>query len=560
MVKISRKRIQSLLRSDSTLGKDARVSRFKEHCAYVLRVTNSPLASKIAGAEDPFLAAIESEQPDPKAYTDARVFARDWQAYHFLRKHPSDLSSEPKDLSVIALQSFAETEGLLQSLPVKLAEPCVGFPRDAIISIARRKIASMLGELTVDLFLSNLSLSSGASTRLRRKNGNPAFKLCGELHCTEDVEPLLRSFLYEDAIYMRQHRENGPVHPSAVKLKVVQGSRLTTVAKNAKTDRVIAIEPEGNMLFQKSIGRLIRASLMRNGIDLSDQSVNQRLAQYGSFTGSLATLDLEKASDTVSVDIVRELLPSEWFNFMDRIRSKCYTADDGQTYTPYVKFSSMGNGFTFELESLIFFALTWATTRYFGFDGYIGIFGDDIIAETEVIGEVKQMLNYCGFHINQSKSFVDGPFRESCGKHFFLGTDVTPFMVTKYLDDITDSLALLNKLREWQRNLGFPQAGTHVEKRMSLLGWPEVPPSFGNRAGLTSYDADLRYTHMIKNRMSVIEFPYLAQSSSRRRVPDFGNYVYKMMSHGFTAAAEEGFTMDAGKLEVRLSSKLSVWN
>lgn len=422
----------------------------------VYQCINSPLASKTRGLlhKDPTLL-LSVAQPDPNGYSDARLFARDWQAYHLLRKADNSLIGADLDLASIAISNFHKVERDLLRVEKELSTSCVDFPRDAIISIARRKIAAMLGSLSPSDILHNVCFSNGASTRLRRREGNPAFKLCGEMHVTSDVEPLLRAFLFEDPVFMKRELDKGPVHPSAVKLKVVPGSRLTTVRKNAKTDRTIAIEPEGNMLFQKAIARKIRSALRRVGIDLSDQLLNQTLAQYGSLTDSLSTIDLEAASDTISVAIVRELMPAEWFNLLDRIRTKCYTANDS-SYTPFVKFSTMGNGFTFELESLIFYALTWATMRYFEVDGHIGIFGDDIITPVEVTHKVIKMLELCGFKVNTSKSFVSGPFRESCGKHYFLGTDVSPFMLTKLKGDITDPLSVYNKLRDWQRRLGFP--------------------------------------------------------------------------------------------------------
>lgn len=556
--RISRKGIQQSLR-------DCYPTRKPDQRAYLLSVVsdiyqciNSSLASKTRTLlhKDPGLL-LTIEQPDPNGYSDAKAFARDWEAYHLLRKADASLIGADLDLATVAISNFHKVERGLLSIEKELSTPCVDFPRDAIVSIARRKITRMLGSISADDILHNVSFSNGASTRLRRREGNPAFKLCGEMHVTSDVEPLLRAFLYEDQVFMRNHLEKGPVHPSAVKLKVVPGSRLTTVSKNAKTDRTIAIEPEGNMLFQKAVARKIRLSLRRVGIDLSDQRLNQELAQYGSFTDSLSTIDLEAASDTISVAIVRELLPTGWFNLLDRIRTKYYTADD-EKYVPFVKFSTMGNGFTFELESLIFYALTWATMKYFECDGHIGVFGDDIIAPVPVTDKVIRMLELCGFKVNTSKSFISGPFRESCGKHYFLGTDVSPFMLTKLKGDITDPLSIFNKLRDWQRRLGFP-----VTSKLSSFDpyWlPRVPPSYGFRAGIIDHDSDLYHQSLVLSKRNYHSFYFLSYEQSLRKVPDFGNYYCKMITHNFTASAEEGFIADAGHLVVRKSNQVSVWN
>lgn len=559
MSQISRKRIQAALRAASLTRKETFISDLLSGVQDVFSTLNCRESNQALRdfREDP-CSVLKRTAPDPKEYDCARSFGRAWQTYHLLRKAPAGLLKTGLDLPSIAIGGFHKIESRMLSVEKELATPCVDFPRDSIIMIARRKIAQLLPTLTAESLLTNLCLSSGASTRLRKKDGNPAFKLCGHMHVTSDVEPLLRALLWEDEVFSKGLRDVGPVSQSAVKLTVVPGSRLTTVPKNAKTDRTIAIEPEGNMLIQKAVARLIRKSLKKVDIDLDSQLLNQELARYGSFTGCLATLDLEAASDTLSVAIIRELLPPDWFNLLDRIRSKCYTEDDGKTYTPFVKFSTMGNGFTFELESLVFFALSWATARYYGSDGYVGVFGDDIIVETSVVTQVAQMLELCGFKINLEKSFIDGPFRESCGKHYFLGHDVTPFMLTKLRWDVTDYVMLLNKLRDWQRRMGFPE--TKKLKSFDLSWVPSTPPSFGYRAGIIDHDSDYRHQTLINQRKSFHSFFFLSYSSSMRRVPDFGNYAYKMMSHNFTASAEEGFVAVSGELVVRKGNQVSVWN
>lgn len=329
MSQVSRKRIQAALRTASLTRKEIFISDLLSGVQDVFSTLNCRESNQALHdfREDP-CSVLKRTAPDPKEYTCARSFGRAWQTYHLLRKAPAGLLETGLDLPSIAIGGFHKIESRMLAVEKELAEPCVDFPRDAIIMIARRKIAQLLPALTADSLLTNLCLSSGASTRLRKKDGNPAFKLCGNMHVTSDVEPLLRALLWEDEVFSKGLRDVGPVSPSAVKLMVVPGSRLTTVPKNAKTDRTIAIEPEGNMLIQKATARLIRKALKKVDIDLDSQLLNQELARYGSFTGCLATLDLEAASDTLSVAIIRELLPPDWFNLLDRIRSKCYTEDD----------------------------------------------------------------------------------------------------------------------------------------------------------------------------------------------------------------------------------------
>ncbi|EFS6380840.1 hypothetical protein H2Y68_005522, partial [Escherichia coli] len=183
------------------------------------------------------------------------------------------------------------------------------------------------------------------------------------------------------------------------------------------------------------------------GIDLNDQSINQRLAQQGSVDGSLATIDLSSASDSISDRLVWSFLPPELYSYLDRIRSH-YGIVDGETIR-WELFSTMGNGFTFELESMIFWAIVKATQIHFGNAGTIGIYGDDIICPSEIAPRVLEALAYYGFKPNLRKTFVSGLFRESCGAHFYRGVDVKPFYIKKPVDNLFALMLILNRLRGW---------------------------------------------------------------------------------------------------------------
>lgn len=200
----------------------------------------------------------------------------------------------------------------------------------------------------------------------------------------------------------------------------VLGNKVTVVPKNAKTDRVIAIEPRWNVYFQKGFGSMLRKCLLRSGQDLSDQMLNQQMALEGSISGELATIDLSSASDSVSLELVRELLPARLTHLLELSRSPM-ALYEGHWHLNE-KFSSMGNGYTFELESLIFLAVA----RSICGDHKVSVYGDDIIVPSTYSREVLRALYLLGFSPNDDKTFTSGPFRESCGGDFFLGVNVTP--------------------------------------------------------------------------------------------------------------------------------------
>jgi hypothetical protein len=188
-----------------------------------------------------------------------------------------------------------------------------------------------------------------------------------------------------------------------------------------------------NALGQNGIGSYMKKRLGLFGVNLRDQSVNQRLAFQGSVDGSLATIDLSSASDTVAYALVMSLLPWPWFLFLETFRSE--TVRYKGAALNLEKFSSMGNAYTFELESLIFWALTASVRDYLDIEGPISIFGDDIICPVGCVPLLQETLTWCGFSINMDKSFWTGCFRESCGADWYNGFDVRPWYLKKEISD-----------------------------------------------------------------------------------------------------------------------------
>jgi hypothetical protein len=223
----------------------------------------------------------------------------------------------------------------------------------------------------------------------------------------------------------------------------IHAARLSFVPKNAKTDRAICTEPQLNGMFQLAVGDVIAARLRRVGIDIRDQTPNQRAARDGSISGETATLDLTSASDTVSLGLCEHLLPPEWYDLLYRLRS-CEVEVGGQIHR-LAKISSMGNGFTFPLETLIFWALSSSVQEIYAHDAKdrVLVYGDDIVVASRAAVPLIGVLRDLGFVPNPSKSFWTGTFRESCGKDYVSGIDVRPvFSRTRSYDQLRKSSAL----------------------------------------------------------------------------------------------------------------------
>lgn len=337
------------------------------------------------------------------------------------------------DLVTPAIQKFMDAETACREANSRLVDI---WNRARINPRAWRKarsiIGAVLGRFPLDELPWRSGFGPGASGSLQRSRSSHQNKWVLSSHITEEALPY----------YVAFHRSVDLPIPD--NLEVVGGNRVTTVPKSWKTDRVIAIEPDWNMFFQKGLGSLIRTRLQRRGILLpTAQEQHWAMAQKGSADGSLATLDLSNASDSVSLALCEALLPEDWFNHIMRLRSPRGTLPDGTPIT-YEKVSSMGNGFTFELETLFFYALTCAVSRNGVRD--ISVYGDDIICPSGDADATMAILVEAGFTVNTEKSFWEGPFRESCGGHFFEGTDVTPWFVRGFPSNVADAIVIANAM------------------------------------------------------------------------------------------------------------------
>lgn len=318
---------------------------------------------------------------------------------------------------------------------------------DQFVAHAQHLIVETIGE-TVPIEALLGSFSGGATTSRARTQSHPAQKYLGLAHVTERCRKELVP-LIEDELPLWFQLAGDVTMTEGLPLELVDfpGNVLFTVPKKTDIDRCACKEPDVNMFLQKGIGGFIRRSLRHKGINLNDQSINKRLAREGSLTGRLATLDLSSASDSVSTELVSLLLPSCWYSVLDAAR--CHvTIIDGEEHRNEM-FSSMGNGFTFELESLLFWTLVKTTCYFTGVPGIVSVYGDDIICPVDVYNDVVWVLGFFGFSVNTEKSFSNGPFRESCGGHFYDGFDITPFYVKAPLAKLTDVIHVANQLREW---------------------------------------------------------------------------------------------------------------
>lgn len=320
-------------------------------------------------------------------------------------------------------------------------------------------------------------------------------------------------------------------------LKVVPGNLIAFVPKNALTERSIAIEPCMNLYLQLGVDGFMRRRLKRWGIDLDDQQKNQELARQGSkywrTEDPFVTLDLAAASDTISKRVCYQLLPVQWYNYLMDIRSPSGELD-GEMLS-YEKISSMGNGYTFALESAIFTAIIYgvskAVTGSYNRDE-VSVFGDDLICRKSISSKVIRMLNLCGFSVNHEKSFFEGPFRESCGADWFDGTPVRPVFLTDQPSTVGELWCDSNRIR---RILTLRVYGWEFKTTRLIESW--IPAFFADFTGPYSDEEFDSYKHVplpsVKEKHGLRKFKRMVIRPKRLRGE---NFLFRKLMHSLQAA------------------------
>ncbi len=312
--------------------------------------------------------------------------------------------------------------------------------------------------------------------------------------------------------------------------------KVITVPKTLKTPRIIAVEPTCMQYMQQAVAQRLMEEVeyrwarritdkpdqVFNLVGFQDQSVNRLMAQEGSITGNLATLDLSEASDRVLNSHV-ELLFARWPHLNAAIQATRSTkasvpaGKDGKRITINLrKFASMGSALCFPVEALVFTtivfcaveqalntSLTKAHVR--SYLGKIRVYGDDIIVPKDLVQTVIHYLEAFGLKVNSDKSFWNGKFRESCGGDYYDGSWVTPVRVRRNfprsrrdVPEVVSLVALRNQLY-WA---GLWRATRYLDDRIrEILGESHFPivqstaPGLG-RESVLPYKADKIHDHV----------------------------------------------------------------
>ena len=315
-------------------------------------------------------------------------------------------------------------------------------------------------------------------------------------YTSESLLFVWQKLVSRDHRWLDAERQRSNRHGAAL----VAGNKLSFVNKNVDVARTICTEPTINMWFQLGMGRILESRLSSYfGIDISSRhdsptqpEINGALAREGSRTKGYATIDLESASDSMSLSMLAEILPANMLAWLMRLRSP-YVGLPGGSEVKLEMVSSMGNGFTFPLQTAVFSACVSAVYASMGYSlkkygrykqRNFGVFGDDIIVKTECAQRLLRILRILGFVVNADKSFIEGPFRESCGQDYYNGLWCRGVYI-KRLDSPQSTYVAINALVRWSAVTGvrIPNAVSWLVR--SIRGRKlMVPPDEPDDAGI----------------------------------------------------------------------------
>lgn len=417
---------------------------------------------KNAAFSNPIQSDSATVEAFNKAETKCRITNRRLEFYYF---HPERLSSERRE-------QFSKMIDYVQYVLGDYSKFISSLPR-------------------------NIKFTAGATSKRSRRKSAPYQKVSLKPWCTPTSEVYLKTlakfFGYGENLRARLTSQN----------------RLEIVPKNWKTGRMIACEPEGSLILQLAFDSYAKRRLLHKvGIDLRDQSRNQQMAKEGSIYGSYATIDLSSASDTVAFNLVSWLFPYPWFKYLNDCRSPQGLLEG--RVVDYAKFSSMGNGATFTIETLIFASACKAVgSKYFS------VYGDDIIIETELYEKLTDLLRFLGFTPNLQKSHSRGPFRESCGGNYVRGVDVTPF----YIRDMDQRHANLCHLVNGLAAVSLPggKVWDRLRDLVSSLNLPLIPFCEQSTSGVWVDPSTAYLKKVLRSRHGMLYYKgYIPRSKARR--------------------------------------------
>lgn len=417
-------------------------------------------------------AELQQLRTRPQDYSDSESYWKDSLITDLLRK--CDLPSTI-DREAVAVQTFYDCEvmncktnvRLQRYLPETLFLEDQDMPVYDFIGRWRKNVNAVLGNLPDSLTPRFSPGATYADTGLLITTPDKMSSTPTIYSAARDLLPLWRETSWCRALLAERPWQSDP--------RTVRGNIFFTVPKDGTKFRGCCKEASIPVTYQLAVGSLWKDRLLRIGIDLRrDKPKHMRLAREASVHGRLATIDMSNASDTLCRVLVKLLLRGDWWELLNSLRAT-HTRIGGK-WVRLEKFSSMGNGFTFELETLIFATLARTVITDAGGDpDTVACYGDDLIVPSEYYLTVMAALRLFGFEPNMKKTFSEGPFRESCGGDYWEGVPVRAHFLENLPDEPQHWISLANGLRRVAFSHPSDNARWSIVRRAWLRALDPIP-------------------------------------------------------------------------------------
>jgi hypothetical protein len=373
------------------------------------------------------LTRIRQECPEASFDDDIPVFKRKYQIASVLKRYRfhKDIYSDA-DLTQEAIKGFLDTQRRIDAVNFDSLSSSTKW----ILDYASMYIRHILGEYSDEEHRSLCRFGKKASV------GVPARSACEaarwELPITGSCKQIswFDSEMSKVACVQEYWAKQLESDPKGSIYREIDCLALTLVPKTFKSLRSIMPNSTIGSYMSYGLGEMIRKRLKRGGYDIRKLQMQHRdIARLASLHRRYVTADLSSASDSISVALVDRLLPPDWLEILHQSRIGCVVLPDGQRVESHT-FCTMGVGYTFPLQTLVFLALliaiqAWRKPRLEW--ERVSVYGDDLIYTDQIHPDVLRVFPQLGFVINVDKTFDRCGFRESCGGDYFHGVDVRPF-------------------------------------------------------------------------------------------------------------------------------------
>jgi len=420
-----------------------------------------------------------------------------------------------KERQLAALRGYFECEQDVRRSDAALLESDLQEFRD----MSELLFGQLFGQLNRDVLFDRLIPKHGPGSTADHILGNQKWNQRTWTRRLEKVFPS-RSYLIPNWRFTHVLDEVNVLEPGEE-----QPVKIVLVPKTLKTPRVIAMEPTCMQYAQQAVAHgfmrvFDRDRLLSKLIGFDSQPPNQEMARQGSFDNRTATLDLSEASDRVSNELVRNLV-SRWPYVawaLDATRSRRALVD-GKVIR-LAKYASMGSALCFPIEAVVFLTLifvgiqrslneTLTLRDVKRFVGSVRVYGDDLIVPVDHVLSVVRVLEAFGSRVNLSKSFWTGKFRESCGKEYYDGHDVSIVRVRHFLPTQRQDAIAVQSLVSFRNQLylsGYWQTVRDLDERIEGLikFFPTVHPdsAISGRVSFVGDTFGYRYTRVHPSRQT----------------------------------------------------------